>query len=164
MAINFNSLPTDKPATNSIIPKGTYVGKIAKAEMRQGKDPAKPPYLNIEFDVSDQESGTPRGKLWAIMTESEAPLQRYQLARLIKALDLPITGDFELKDLTKMIPGKTLLVDIMPEDTKDANKAPERSVIDVFSGEVFYPMVTDDDLPFSTPMVETPAPTVASTY
>lgn len=159
MGINFNSLPTDKPSQSQIIPKGTYKAKVEKAEMKQGKDPAKPPYLNIQMDVSDTTSGTPMGKLFMILTESEAPLPRYQLGRFIKALKLPITGDFELKDLTKMVVNKELIVDIMPEDKKDGS-APQRSIVDVFSGEIFYPIEqnTSDDWEFPEPT--TPAPTV----
>ena len=81
MAINFNSLPTEKPAMGTIIPKGMYVGTIKKAEMRQPKDESKPEYLNLEIDVTDPVSQMNLGKIWVILTESEAPLPRYQLSR-----------------------------------------------------------------------------------
>lgn len=138
MAINFNSLPTEKPAMGTIIPKGQYLASIAKSEMKTGKDTTKPPYLSIEMDVKDIPSNTNMGKIWAILTESEQPLPRYQLQRFIKALELPITGDFELKDLTKMVNGKSLLVDIAPEERTDGKEA-QRSVVDVLSGDIFYP-------------------------
>lgn len=169
MAINFNSLPTEKPATGNIIPKGQYIGTIAKSEMKQGKDPSKPPYLNIELDINDISSGTSMGKLWVILTESEAPLQRYQLSRFIKALELPITGEFDLKDLTKMINGKKLLIDVVPEDRNDGKEA-TKSVADVFSGDVFYPFkpapvatpIADDELPFNASNNESPQPTMSA--
>lgn len=141
MAINYNALPSEKPATNgSIIPKGQYVALIEKAEMKQGKDDTKPPYLNMQLDITDEASGQKMGKLFHILTESNHPIPMYQLKRLIESLNLPITGEFELKDLTKMITGKKLLVDIEPEKAEEG-KAVSRSVIDVFSGQIFYPYV-----------------------
>ena len=165
MAINFNSLPTEKPAMGTIIPKGQYLGTIAKSEMKQGQDASKPPYLSVEMDIVDEASNTSMGKIWTILTESEHPLPRYQLQRFIKALNLPITGDFELKDLTKMINGKSLIVDIIPEERTDGKEA-QRSIVDVASGDIFYPTQTnattgiiEEDTPFAmdtTPVNQAP--------
>lgn len=154
--INFNTLPTEKPSMGNIIPKGQYKAKIEKAEMKQSRNESKPPYLSIQFDLTDTVSNMPMGKIWAILTESDKALPLYQLSRFIQALKLPITGNFELKDLTKMIPGKELLVDVMPEK-RDDGKEPERSVVDVFSGQIFYPVEPTiaeplpaiDDTPFT---------------
>ena len=44
MAINFDALPQSNPS-GSNIPKGQYKAVIEKAEMKQGKDLNKPPYL-----------------------------------------------------------------------------------------------------------------------
>lgn len=142
MAINYNSLPTEKPAMGggSIIPKGQYLAVIEKAEMKQGQDASKPPYLNLQFDISDEASGTKMGKLFHILTESNHPLPMFQLKRIIEALNLPITGDFELKDLAKMIQGKKIIVDVAPEKVEEGKTA-TRSVVDVFSGQIFYPYV-----------------------
>lgn len=168
MAINFNSLPTEKPAMGNIIPKGQYKATIAKSDMKQGKDTTKPPYLNIELDVTDMPSGTAMGKIWAILTESEQPLPRYQLSRFIKALELPITGEFDLKDLTKMINGKSLMVDIAPEERTDG-KEPQRSVVDVMSGDIFYPLnpvnlAPDFPSEYATPPAVETAPATMSSY
>lgn len=139
MAINFNSLPTEKPAMGTVIPKGNYIATIRKAEMRKPKDESKPEYLNLEMDITDPVSQTPMGKFWTLLTESEAPLPRYQLSRFITALRLPIEGDFELKDLTKMVINKQLRVDICPEERKD-DQPPQRSVVDINVGQIFYTM------------------------
>jgi hypothetical protein len=151
MSINYNTLPTEKPAMGNLIPTGHYAATIVKAEMKQGKDETKPPYLNMEMDIVDPSSGSGMGKLWAILTESDAPLPRYQLSRLITALGLPIKGEFELKDLTKMIVNKKLMVDITPEETKDG-KEPQRSIVDVKSAQIFYPYevpFAEEDTPFT---------------
>ena len=135
MAINMNSLPTSKPSMSAVIPKGCYLAQITKSEMRQGKDSSKPPYFSAECNITDPASGTGMGKFWINLYESEASLCRYQLGRFIKALNLNITGEFELKDLTKITAGKSLLVDICPEDSPN----PQKSVVDI-SAECFYPI------------------------
>ena len=169
MAINYNALPSEKPATNgTIIPKGQYVATIEKAEMKQGKDDTKPPYLNIQMDIVDEASGQNMGKLFHILTESNHPIPMYQLKRLIESLNLPITGEFELKDLVKMIQGKKLLVDIEPEKAEEGKPA-ARSVVDVFSGQIFYPYVAtanplEDDTFVSGGDDVAPAPTVPTEY
>lgn len=136
--INMSSLPTEKPSMGTIIPKGQYLAKINKADMKQPKDDTKPMYFTAECDITDIASGASMGKFWINLFESEAPLARYQLARFIKALNLPIQGEFELKDLTKMVKGKSLKVDICPEDTKGKGD-PQRSVVDI-TAECFYPV------------------------
>ena len=143
--INYNSIPTKKPAIGTIIPKGQYICTIVKSEMKQGKNLNKPPYFSAECNVTDPASNMSMGKFWINLYESEAPLVRYQLGRFINALNLNIQGEFELKDLTKMVNGKSLLVDIKPEETKD-NSAPQRSVIDI-DAECFYPINTVDESP-----------------
>ena len=169
MSINFNSLPTEKPAQGTVIPTGQYIGTIKKAEMKQPKDAERPPYLNLEIDIVDEASATEMGKLWAILSESEHPLPRYQLSRFIQALNLPITGEFELKDLTKMVVGKQLKLDVTPEERNDG-KEPQKSIVDV-SAEIFYPLDaaanTSDDIDFPDPMpVNTPQeqPAAMSSY
>lgn len=132
--INFNALATEKPSMGTLIPKGHYLAKIKKAEMRTPKDPNKADYFSAECDITDPVSNTPMGKFWINLFESDAPLVKYQIYRFITALKLPIQGEFELKDLTKMVNGKELEVDIMPEDKPD----PQRSVVDI-SAECFYP-------------------------
>ena len=170
MSINMNSIPTTKPAMNTIIPKGSYIAKIVKSEMKTPKS-GKADYFSAECDITDPASNTPMGKFWINLYESEAQLVRYQLGRFIKALGLNIVGEFELKDLTKMVNGKSLIVDICPEDKPD----PQRSVVDI-SAECFYPLESKSELdrvadeindvftaPISQPVAEA-VPSRASSY
>lgn len=172
-AINFTSLPTAKPAMGTIIPKGHYLAKIKKAEMKTPRDDTKPDYFSAECDITDPVSGTAMGKFWINLYESEAPLVRYQLSRFIQALHLPIEGEFYLKDLTKMVNGKELEVDIQPEERKDGKPA-QRSVVDI-SNECFYPVgahaamqqATDtalDAMETFAPQAEQAAPPVMASY
>lgn len=159
MAINFNTIPTKKPPIGTIIPKGTYIGTIVKAEMKTPKSDetkTKPDYLNIQMKITDPVSNTEMGTIFPIFTESEAPLPRYQLGRFIKALGLPITGEFELKDLTKMVVNKKLKVDVCPEKTTDGSD-PKRSVVDI-DAECYYPLAEDKTESIANVFAEDPAP------
>lgn len=135
MAINFNSLPTDKP--NNLPESGTYYATIDSAEMKQGKDPTKPPYLNICLAIRDKQ-GKSCGKIYDILSESDKELVQYKLARFLIALDLAKLGTFELADLVKVIKNKQLIVDVKQEEAKDGY--PAKAVVDVFGGSIYYPL------------------------
>lgn len=153
MGINFDALPNSKP--NAIPEKGSYFACIEKAEMKQPKDAAKPPYLNLTLALKTGD-GKSCGKLFDMLSESDHEVVRYKLKRFIEALQIPITGNFELKDLCKIVVGKSLIVDVT-KDEKDGQ--PARAVVDVFTNEVYYPMsdasvifgheVSEDDAPFT---------------
>jgi hypothetical protein len=131
--INFNELPNSKPAGFTTIPKGRYLGTIEKAEMRVGKDTSKPPYLSIQWGLA--KDGKPMGKFFDLITEpGDAEIPRYKLKRFIQALELPITGNFTLADLAKMVPNKSAFIDITVDEKSD----PARNQVDVFTGEIYY--------------------------
>ena len=141
-SINMENLPspTSKPAMGTIIPKGHYHAKIVKSEMKSPKDESRPDYFSAECDITDPVSNTAMGKFWINLFESDAPLVKWQLSRFIYALQLPIQGSFELKDLTKMVNGKELEIDIKPEVRND-DKPPQRSVVDI-DADCYYPVGT----------------------
>lgn len=145
--INFNSLPTDKP--NSLPETGTYYATIDSAEMKQGKDPLKPPYLNICLALRDKQ-GKNCGKIFDIIAESDKELIQYKIARFLIALDLAKLGSFELQDLVKIIKNKQLIVDVKQEEAKDGYAA--KAVVDVFSGSIYYPL-SDASTIFGTDVV-----------
>lgn len=133
--INFNSLPADKPA--SLPENGTYYATIDSAEMKKGKDTTKPAYLNISLLLKNKE-GKSCGKIFDIISESDKELVQYKLARFIKALGLEQLGVFELADLVKIVKNKQLIVDVKQEEAQ--NGYPAKAVVDVFAGEIYYPI------------------------
>ena len=165
--INFNTLPKENSSQYAVIPKGSYLAKIVKSEMKAPKTEGRPDYLSVECDITDPASNTGMGKFWINLFESEANLPRFQLRRFIEALNLRISGEFELKDLTKMINGKSLVVDICP------NKDGDRSVVDI-SADCFYPVASTNAMDevarevnevFNAPMSNPEAvPTRAASY
>lgn len=141
MAINFDSLPTGKPV--SLPDPGRYYGVIDSAEMKQGLDTSKPPYLNLCISIKDS-TGKSCGKVYDILSESDKELVQYKLARFLIALNLTKLGIFELADLVKVVKGKQLIVDVKVEDAKDGR--PARPVVDVFTGSIYYPMSEANEL------------------
>ena len=133
--INFNSLPTDKPM--NLPETGTYYATIDSAEMKQGQDTTKPPYLNMSLTLKNKE-GKSCGKIYDILSESDKELVQYKLARFLIALNLAQLGTFELADLIKVIKNKQLIVDVKQEEAKDGY--PAKAVVDVFKGSIYYPM------------------------
>jgi len=156
--INFDALPKDNPSNSrGLIPKGTYYALIKKAEMRQPKDPKKPQYLSLQYAIKDAQ-GKSMGTLFDGLYESNNSFSRYKINRFITALEIPIQGDFELKDLTKIITGKQFIVDIT---VKEEEGRPPKSEVDIFTNEIYYPLAQasaifgtagnnddNDDVPF----------------
>jgi hypothetical protein len=131
--INFQNLPTQTP--NSLPPKGTYMYEIESAQMRQSKTND---YLEIKAKLSKAD-GKKVATIFDRIFDIDSDIPRYKLRQFIVALRLPITGDFQLSDLTKMIVGKKILADITHEKSKDP-QYPDKAVVDVFSSEVYYPL------------------------
>ncbi len=131
--INFNELPQYKPA--NLLPKGAYKAVITEATMKQGADITKPPYLSIVYTLKNA-NDVIVGKVYDNIAESEKDLMRYKLARFIIALNLQTRlTNFQLKDLAKIIPNRELIVDI----TSENYNGKDRNIVDVFSGEIYYP-------------------------
>ena len=80
MAIKFDALPSEKPY--SVVQPDFYYAVIESAEMKQGKDTTKPPYLNL----------------------------KYKLKRFLTALGITFESEFELKDIQKICVGKEFIV------------------------------------------------------
>lgn len=135
MAINFNSLPTNKPI--NLPETGTYYATIDSAEMKQSQDLTKPQYLNICLTLRDK-MGKTCGKIYDMLSESDKPLVQYKISRFLTALNLTNLGTFELADLIKIIKNKQLIVDVKQEEAKDGY--PAKSVVDVFKNSIYYPI------------------------
>lgn len=133
MAINFDSLPKDKPF--SIVQPGTYYAVIDSAEMKQGQDKSKPPYLNLKYKLT-KPNGENAGILFDIIAESEHSLMQYKLKRFLLALGLTFEGEFELKDIQRVCVGKKLILDTKIEE--GTNGKQDRAVVDLFTNEIYY--------------------------
>lgn len=137
--INFQNLPTRAPT--ALPEKGIYIYEIKAAQMRQS---ANNEYLEIRAELSKGD-GKKVGTIFDRIMDIDSDIPRYKLRQFIQALHLPIVGEFQLSDLTKMIVGKRVLADITIEKSKDA-RYPDKAIVDPFSAEVYYPMSRADEL------------------
>ena len=133
MAINFDSLPGNKPFSTPV--PGTYYATIDTAEMKQPKDPSKPLYLNLKLKLKTPD-GKNAGVIFDILTESEHSLMQYKLKRFLLALGVSFEGEFELKDLSKLCVGKEIIVDTKIEEGTEGR--PDKAVVDVLTNEIYY--------------------------
>lgn len=130
-AINFQNLPTRSP--NSLPEKGIYVYEIESAQMRKS---ANNEYLEIKAKLSKGD-GKKVATIFDRIMDIDSDIPRYKLRQFIQALNLPIIGEFQLSDLTKMIVGKKILADITHEKSRDP-QYPDKAIVDPFSAEVYY--------------------------
>lgn len=137
--INFQNLPTKAP--NSLPDKGVYIYTIENAQMRRS---ANNEYLEIKATLSKGD-GKKVATIFDRIMDIDSDIPRYKLRQFIQALNLPIVGEFQLSDLTKMVIGKRILADITHEKSKDP-QYPDKAIVDPFSAEVYYPMSKADEL------------------
>lgn len=152
--INFQNLPTQAP--NSLPEKGVYQYNIVSAQMRVAQSSGTP-YLEIKAELSKGD-GRKVATIFDRIMDIDNDIHRYKLRQLIQALRLPITGEFQLSDLTKMIVGKTILADITHEKSKDPQYQ-DKAIVDPFSAEVYYPMSRASEL-LGIPSVGSAAPAI----
>lgn len=157
MAINFDELPKTNESSFTVLENGTYRCKIKEAKIPTGKD-----YLQVIFAVTGNNGQSTT--IFDNFIDSEKPLPRFKLAQLIRALQIPLTGSFELKDLPKIIVGKELMAAVKQEQNEGYSA---RNVINAFDDDIFSPIAAgatnatppaNGDVPFDT------APTGGATY
>lgn len=140
MAINFDSLPADKGnGTVENFENGIYRAKVEAADMKANKTAGKPDYLNIRLGVYS-DNGTRIAGVFDIFTESEHPLQRYKLRRFLEACKLNLQGNFELKDLPKVVVNKELQVFLKVQHDEQYG---DKIVVDVAPDEIY--MALDEE-------------------
>lgn len=135
--INFDTLPQDNPFALPDI--GVYRGKIVEAEMKAGKDLAKPPYLNLKIDLYNKDHKKVCS-IYDILAESDSNVIMYKISRLVRACGIPLVGAMELKDLAKVILNKDIALDIMHTKPKkgEENGFTPRAQVDIFSRQAYY--------------------------
>lgn len=109
MSLNFDSLPTDKPASNSNVTPGRHAGVIFKSEFRTSKTSGQE-YLNVSIKLDDG------GFVNENYFDSDKPFLMYKLSRLLKACKVSLAGEGTLKDVAKVIANKRVVVDVVLND------------------------------------------------
>lgn len=156
MAINYDSIPDEKPAMNSfLIPKGNYKAKVEEAKMIPPKSGGKE-YLQMTAEVYGEDGAPMPGKVWIKLFDSDKALPQYQVKRFTTAIGLELTGNVELSDIAKLVPGREFRVDLIEEERTDG-KAPQNSIVDINAGDIFYAVDEDRKGEGSLPEMTVPS-------
>lgn len=147
MAINFSHLPQTNPF--ALPAAGIHKFVITKAEMKQPKDTTKPPYLNMTLALTAL-TGQKLGNVFDKLYESSAPALLFKLQRFARALELPLEGEVELKDLCKLVVNRGGLVEI--EHVQDSrykdDPTKQQAQVKLYGSECYW---RKDELPELTP-------------
>ena len=163
MALNFNDLPASRPAGGSsndiLFEAGKYPGIVKGATITTGPSGE---YLVVRSTLLN-----PQGQETTIFDKlfynNDKPLPRYKVAQFLRAINVMPQGDFEMKDLVKVLPGRKFIAAIKVEQNPGYSP---RNEVDVFDDDIFYPIgeattaapapsvpsaspVDDDDCPFT---------------
>lgn len=138
MAISFSQTPLTNPYT--IAKPGYYRFTITGAEMRQGKDMAKPPYLNMTYALVDAK-GNKAGNVFDRVFDSDKPAVLFKMNRLNLALGLGLNTAVELKDLAKIVINRRGVVEIVNNHDNRYPDDPSRMQAEVamFGSDIFWP-------------------------
>ena len=129
MALNFNDLPTSKPngdsPSSNVFEKGIYPGIAKRAETRTSK--AGSDYLVVQIAVTNESGQTTT--VFDNFFDTDKPLPRFKLAQFLRAVGTIPSGNFELKDLVKVINNRPLSVALKIEKS---DGYPDKNVVDAF--------------------------------
>ena len=161
MALNFDNLPKSNPNDESnssnVLEKGIYPAVAKRAEMRTSGKGIN--YLVVQLAVSSDKGQT---MVFDNFFDMDKPLPRFKLAQFLRAVGTIPSGNFELKDLVKVINNRPLSVALKIEKS---DGYPDKNVVDAFDPEIYYAAnqaaapaaahpANNDDLPFDMPADE----------
>ena len=107
--INFDALPKDKPNNNTVT-EGRYTATVFSAKMVESKTKPGTEYLNVSFKLDDG------GFVNENYFDSDRPFLQYKLGQLLKACRVTLAGEGSLKDVSKVIVNKKVIVDVVVND------------------------------------------------
>ena len=136
--VNFDKIPDNNPF--QIPDKGYYLFKCVNANMRQPKDKNKKSYLNVQMSLVDK-NGKKAGTFFDNFFDSSSSAVLYKLGRFINAIGLNLTGDVDLKDIAKLVPGKEGVLEI---DHQQDSRFPDdptkvQAQVKLFGSECYWP-------------------------
>lgn len=109
MAIIFDNIPSTKPSGKIEVEPGKYTAKVFKAEMQTGKASGND-FLSVSFKLDKG------GFVNEAFTDNDKPFNQWKIGRLCKACGVSLEGEFQLKDLIKVIRGKNVILDVTMND------------------------------------------------
>ena len=161
MALNFDNLPKSNPNgegnSSNVLEKGIYPAVAKRAEMRVSGKGLN--YLVVQLAITSDKGST---TVFDNFFDMDKPLPRFKLAQFLRAVGTIPSGNFELKDLVKVINNRPLSVALKIEKS---DGYPDKNVVDAFDPEIYYAAnqaaapaaahpANNDDLPFDMPADE----------
>lgn len=109
MAIHFDNLPTEKPEGATTRTAGTFKARIVKAEIGKSKTSG-----NEQLVVSFK---TEKGEFVnEYYQEGDSPFAMFKLGQLLLACAVKLQGEGTLKDISKVIINKDVIIDVVIND------------------------------------------------
>lgn len=137
MAINIDNAPKTNPAGGP--PEGKYLCEIKSTKMDQSKNNIdSKPWLVVTLEIQNEDGDkyTFDDKFF----DSTSSYVLFKLKRFMSVAELSISGDFELKDLEKIIvPGTKFITNITKTENKYNGKTTMQSQVDIFDKFIYYP-------------------------
>lgn len=112
--IIFDKLPSKNPSTGSSIEPGRYLAQVSKAEIKQSTN-SKEDYLKVTFITQDKKFVSEN------YFDRDNDFLRWKLGRLVNATNITLEGAGTLKDLTKLLVGRKVTIDVTVNDKGYAN-------------------------------------------
>lgn len=107
--INFDALPKDKPNNNTVT-EGRYTATVFSAKMVPSKKTPGEEYLNVSFKIDNG------GFVNENYFDSDRPFLQYKLGQLLKACKVTLAGEGSLKDVSKVVVNKKVIIDVVVND------------------------------------------------
>lgn len=107
--LQFDKMPTAKPANGSEVVAGRFAAKVFKTQMMVSKT-TNNEYLNVSFKLKDG------GFVNENYFDSDKPFLQYKLGRLLRACKVQLEGEGTLKDVAKVIADKDVIIDVEVND------------------------------------------------
>lgn len=148
MAINFDELPDSGRAEAK---PGWYLATVLTATIKESKT-SKANYLELKCQFYNEVTREKSITFYDRFYESSAPALGYKLHRINTVAGLNITGTLELKDLGKLLIGKSYLIKTKKQIDAATKKETGYLEVDIFDSEIYKPV---DSMPFD---VEEEAP------
>lgn len=134
--MNFDSLPKDRPGGsggNTVLEKGRYPAVVKSASIKNGPSGD---YFQAVLQVTAPDGSTML--VFDNFFNSDKPLPQYKLGQFLRSINCILSGNFEMKDLVKIVVNKRLEVVLKVEPATDKYAA--KNVADAFDDMIYYPV------------------------
>lgn len=142
--LNFDNLPKDRPTQFQLVPAGYAYFEVKSAEVKKstGAKTAGTDCLEAVLECTNPATGI-KGRIWDTFYDSDASLVRYKLRKFLESIGCILQGEFNFKDLTKIIVGKKGIVAVKINENPGYKP---RNEVDAYDDDIYYPLSAAETL------------------